>query len=223
MVDFPRAMFDDWRVFVPQQESLRRNSDELWSVRFMFADAGNFLARCAGSVGMLHVMLRWQMAYGGFLKWRYPNSPWVPILNWSNDLDDLQYPYLGKPHIAPEHLMSYEDLPSKVRMSPLKWWCLMVRRSDANTSSMWWSNQLRISMNQPATRQSISTTFSWFAEDVFFSGNPLRLGNRWREFFYMFCLGSWNKSKGMFGHFEYRALHFRATLILESYARAEWT
>ena len=27
--------------------------------------------------------------YGGFLKWGIPESPWVSILTWSNDLDDL--------------------------------------------------------------------------------------------------------------------------------------
>ena len=104
-----------------------------------------------------------------------------------------------------------------------KWGCHLLN------DDVWWSDGVMrtllpcdnpISWESLWTNQRLSTTFSWFAEDVFFSGNPLRLGNRWREFFYMFCLGSWNKSKGMFGHFEYRALHFRATLNLESYARA---
>jgi hypothetical protein len=27
--------------------------------------------------------------YTGFLKWGYPKSPWVSMLKWSNDLDDL--------------------------------------------------------------------------------------------------------------------------------------
>ena len=33
--------------------------------------------------------------FGGFLIWGIPKSPWVSVLTWSNDLDDLRYPHLG--------------------------------------------------------------------------------------------------------------------------------
>ena len=31
----------------------------------------------------------YQRVNGGFPKWGIPKSPWVSILDWSNDLDDL--------------------------------------------------------------------------------------------------------------------------------------
>ena len=38
-----------------------------------------------------------QQIFGGFLKWGYPKSPWLSILKWSSNLDDLGYPEFRKP------------------------------------------------------------------------------------------------------------------------------
>jgi len=44
--------------------------------------------------------------YGSFLKWGIPTSPWVSLLNQSNDLDDLGYPpILGNIHIEQKEAM----------------------------------------------------------------------------------------------------------------------
>jgi len=42
------------------------------------------------------------LRYGGVLDWRYPKSPWVLILKWSNDLDDLGYHFRKAPYFRVE-------------------------------------------------------------------------------------------------------------------------
>ena len=53
------------------------------------------------------ITLKWYLMslilLGGFGKWKIPMSPWVSILDWLNDLDDLGHPLVNiqKKHQKP--------------------------------------------------------------------------------------------------------------------------